>query len=219
MLVQLSKRRDGAGLLRCIRSDESVTWQKQARHAVFFALHDLTHFAVESTLGFEYGFFGLIAQGWNIQDTSGKGARGALTDEALEVEHIVGALDAERGASSVWTADEFNAHLSLHAAPSGRQSRFLTAGQLADIRSRRAQLFAQWSQLPSGETLELIFPSPVARPQVITAPTGQESVSRKRHPRRDNATPHQNAPSLSPAPTPDSLPPAQSAADAGKQHR
>jgi len=58
--IQITKRSDGGGVLRCVRADGSVTWQKQtARHAAFFALHDLTHFAVETTLGYRQGFFGL----------------------------------------------------------------------------------------------------------------------------------------------------------------
>jgi hypothetical protein len=45
--------------------------EKQHRNAAFFALHDLTDFAVESTLGFRCGFYGLAAQGWEIEDTTG----------------------------------------------------------------------------------------------------------------------------------------------------
>ena len=67
---EIVKRADGAGLLRCIRENGSVTWQKQSeRHAVHFTHHDLTHLAIETTLGYEQGFFGLIASGWNIEDT------------------------------------------------------------------------------------------------------------------------------------------------------
>ena len=87
MRVQITKKADGSGVLRCVRDDGSVTWQKQTdRHAAYFALHDLTHFAVETTLGFRRGFFGLIAEGWDIEDTSGKGARGSLPPEAGEAE-------------------------------------------------------------------------------------------------------------------------------------
>lgn len=79
MRVQITKKGNGSGVLRCVRAEGSVTWQKQTdRHAAFFALHDLTHFAVETTLGYRRGFFGLIAEGWEIEDTTGKGARGPL---------------------------------------------------------------------------------------------------------------------------------------------
>jgi hypothetical protein len=60
---------DGEGL-RCARADGSVTWQRQARQAAFFAPHDLPHFAVQSTFGHRRGFYGLIGQG---EDTTAKG--------------------------------------------------------------------------------------------------------------------------------------------------
>ncbi len=147
MLVQITKRVDGGGVLRCVRADGTVTWQKQDRHAPFFALHDLTHFAVESTLRIQRGFFGLIAEGWDLEDTTGKGARGPLPREALEVEGIVGLFDAERGSGAIWTADEFNQFAS----------RQLTVEEVAQIRARRSDLFKQWSALPPGQTLDLFY--------------------------------------------------------------
>ena len=109
MRVQITKKADGSGVLRCVRADGSVTWQKQTdRHAAFFSLHDLTHFAVETTLGYRRGFFGLIAEGWDIEDTTGKGARGPLPPEAGEAEQIVGIFSAERAGGVIWTVDEFN---------------------------------------------------------------------------------------------------------------
>ena len=148
-MIQIRKRADGSGLLRCIRPDGSSTWQKQERHAAFFALHDLTHFAVESTLGFQRAFFGLIAEGWDIEDTTGKGARGPLPAEAAEAERIVGLLDTERGGGVILAVEEFNEHTAMHRA--------LTADQLARIKARRAALFSQWFALSPGETLELQF--------------------------------------------------------------
>ncbi|HLJ47821.1 MAG TPA: hypothetical protein VKU01_17515 [Bryobacteraceae bacterium] len=155
--IQITKRADGSGVLRCSRPDGSVTWQKQKdRHARFFALHDLTHFAVETELGYRQGFFGLIAAGWDIDETGGKGPRGALPAETVEVERIVGAFDAERAAGTPWTAEEFNQHLALEGwAP----KRPLTAEDLLGIRTVRSRLFAQWSAVSPGESIELQFPT------------------------------------------------------------
>ena len=63
-----------AGVLRCTRQVSLVTWQKQIKHAAHFALHDLTHYAVATALGYCREFFGLIAEGGEIKDTTGKGA-------------------------------------------------------------------------------------------------------------------------------------------------
>jgi hypothetical protein len=159
LLIQITKRVDGGGVLRCVRSDGSVTWQKQeSRHAAFFALHDLTHFAVESTLGLRSGFFGLIANGWEIEETAGKSLRGPLPDEAREVEYIVGALDSELAAGAIWSAEDFNQQAAIHAASAGLpEPRPLTEEALKRVRARRAELFAQWRATAPGEALELRF--------------------------------------------------------------
>jgi hypothetical protein len=151
MLIQITKRADGTGVLRCIRDDGSVTWQKQnVRHAAHFSLHDLTHYAVETTLGTRRGFFGLIAEGWEIDDTTGKGDRGRLPPEAGYVENIVGMLDAERAGGAIWTSEEIHEFGSEAA-------RSLTSEQIAAIRSCRSQLIQQWAAVPPGGVLELTF--------------------------------------------------------------
>jgi hypothetical protein len=159
LTIQITKRTDGAGLLRCIRADGSITWQRQReRHAGFFALHDLTHFAVESALGFRQGFYGLITQGWEIDDTTGKGARGPLPDEAVEVEHIVGWFDSERASLTTGTAEEFNQYAAMQAASSGRRTpRQLSEDDLARVRELRGKLFSRWFALEPGATLDLRY--------------------------------------------------------------
>jgi hypothetical protein len=151
--IEIVKQPDGAGVLRCTRQDGTVTWQKQIKHAAHFALHDLTHYAVETTLGYRNGFFGLIAAGWNVEDTTGKGARGALPKEALEVEQIVGLFDAERGSGTLWTPEEFNQFAPRPlTAP-------LTAEAILGVRSARAALFRKWDEIIPGQKLELTFPN------------------------------------------------------------
>jgi hypothetical protein len=152
MRVQITKKADGSGVLRCVRADGSATWQKQTdRHAGFFALHDLTHFAVETTLGYRRGFFGLVAEGWEIEDTTGKGSRGPLPPEAGEVEGIVGLLDAERAGGVIWTVDEFNEFAAM------RETRRMTEDEIARVKKKRSELFRQWSAVAPGATLELQY--------------------------------------------------------------
>ncbi len=150
--IEITKRPDGAGALRCTRSDGSVTWQKQPRHAAHFALHDLTHYAVETALGYRRGFFGLIAEGWDIDDTTGQGTRGGLPAEALEVEQIIGLFDSERGSGVLWDSEEFN-----QFAP-----RTLTGTEIQSVHTLRAALFQQWFAIPPGQKVELKFELPVA---------------------------------------------------------
>jgi hypothetical protein len=152
--VQITKRPDGAGVLRCVRADGSVTWQKQTdRHAAFFALHDLTHFAVETTLGYRRGFFGLVAEGWDIEDTTGKGARGPLPPEAGEVECLVGLFFTEGAGGVIWPVDEFNEFAAMQI----KGARRLSADEIARVKKKRSELFQQWSAVAPGATLELAF--------------------------------------------------------------
>lgn len=147
-------------MLRCTREDGTTTWQKQeGANAAFFPLHDLTHYAVETELGIRDAFYGLVAQGWEIEETTGKSPRGALPEIALFVENVVGTLDTERGSGSRWTAAEFNDSCARFAANGGRAApRPLTDDELSLIRKRRAELFAQWSAVPVGQSLDLYFP-------------------------------------------------------------
>lgn len=148
MRVELERRAGDGRVLRCTRAGGSVTWQKHDRHGEFFAAHDLTHFAVESVLGARNGFFGLVAQGWQIEDTTGKGARGPLPEEAVAIERLVGMLDTERAGSTLWTAAEFNQ--SSGAPP-------LSDDQLHRIRARRSELLKQWNALTPGTAMTLLF--------------------------------------------------------------
>lgn len=158
--VRLTRRADGGAVLRCDRADGTSTWQRhEGRNATYFPFHDLTHLALESVLGFRHGFFGLIADGWDIADTGGKGARGPLPDEARLVEHLAGLLDRERiGGAAVLSAAEVRAQLGMHA-DAGRIGPVptITDAQLDAVRARASELRAAWAALPPGETLEVRF--------------------------------------------------------------
>src|SRR5438093_13641388 len=108
MKIQITKRKDGGTVLKCVRADGSETWQKvEGRQAQFFPFHDLTHYAVESELGVRDAFFDLIAQGWSIDETGRKRAEGELPEGAHFAENLVGTLDRERASLTTWTAEEF----------------------------------------------------------------------------------------------------------------
>ena len=157
--ICLTKHSDGGAVLTCVRDDGSTTWQRhRGRNAAFFPLHDLTHFAVESVLGVRRAFYGLIAEGWDIEDTTGKGSRGALPPEALAVERIVGLFDLERAGSATWSAAELNDQCCGPTVGAGaRLQGAITDDDLLRMRSRISELMAQWAMLPSGHTLELLF--------------------------------------------------------------
>jgi hypothetical protein len=159
VIIEFAKRKDGNTVLRCIRDDGSTTWQRnENQHARFFPLHDLTHYAVENELGFSRAFFGLIAAGWNIDETTGKSARGPLPHEALEAEHFVSSFMAEWNSQMEWSASDFNEQAATFAQSRRLPApRALTENELARVRNRFKELAAQWRDLPEGETLRLEF--------------------------------------------------------------
>jgi hypothetical protein len=158
LTIRIKKKADGSAALSCERRDGTVTWQRQdGAHGQFFPLHDLTHFAVETTLGHRRGFYGLLAEGWDIGDFGTPWPRGPMPLDAEPSELIVGFLDMERASGATWSADELNERLSTYGAHT------VTDEQVATIRTLRNSLFAQWTGLAPGSTLELPFSRSQAR--------------------------------------------------------
>jgi hypothetical protein len=167
LTIRLAKHSDGGATLTCVRADGSMTWQRQrSAHATFFPRHDLTHFAVETVLGYRRGFYGLVADGWNLGDFGAPWPRGPLPTDMDPAELLVGYLDAERasirGGASPLTAAELSAQVAdFYEARALGAPPTVSDEQLAAIRVRMAELFARWDALPTGDVLELQF---AARP-------------------------------------------------------
>jgi hypothetical protein len=160
LVIRMKKKTNGDAALSCTRADGSTTWQRQeGRLGAFFPLHDLTHYAVETTLGFNRAFYGLVAEGWDLTSFAEPGTKNRLPEEAGLAELIVGFLDVERATGVASTADDFNwkidTYLDAHGLPpTGFR---LTAQALGDIRRLRDELFARWRAVRPGDTLELSF--------------------------------------------------------------
>ena len=72
--VRLKRLTDGSAALSCARADGSLIWQRQSgSRGVVFPAHDLTHFAVESTLGYAQGFFGLLLRAGSLATSRRRG--------------------------------------------------------------------------------------------------------------------------------------------------
>lgn len=164
LLIRIKKKPDGSAALSGTRADGSVTWQRQdGKIGQVFPLHDLTHYAVETTLGFRSAFYGLLADGWNISDFGTPEMKPRLTAEALLAETIVGCFDLERMTGTQSTLDEINARVAEYAAENGLEPRPLTDEDVTRVRTMRSELFARWRALEPGEALELPFSRPPER--------------------------------------------------------
>lgn len=167
LLIRMKRATDGSSALTCVRVDGSVTWQRQlGARGRFFPGHDLTHYAVETALGYRRGFYGLITDGWDIGDFAAPWPRGPLPAEAREVEHVVGLFDLERSVGAPWTPDELRAEAARYAdaradARGDVRERIaipvLGDDDIARIRAARADVFARWMATELGGTLELPF--------------------------------------------------------------
>jgi hypothetical protein len=158
--IRLKRRSDGSAALTCEREDGSVTWQRQEGSlGMVFPSHDLTHYAVETALGYEHGFFGLVADGWDLSDFASPWSRGPIPAEALEVELIVGLLDMQRLMNANWTAEQLLEQGKLYVESRGKKAQLplLTDEMFARVLERRRDVFSRYAAIAPGETLELLF--------------------------------------------------------------
>ena len=165
MVIRIKKGADGRTSLSCTRADGTSTWQRQeGAQASFFPRHDLTHYAVETVLSRHRGFYGLVAEGWDLSDFGTPWPRGKLSKEANLVEMIVGFFDRERASGQIGAAAELNAELAAYSEENGLAApEAFTEDNLSLVRKKRRELFAQWEAVEPGDALELPF-DPAAPP-------------------------------------------------------
>ena len=156
LTIRLKKTPDAPPVLTGVRADGSATWQ---RSHVAFPVHDLVHYCVESTLGLRSAFFGLVAQGWNLEDFGNPWPKGPLPAEALFAENLVGEVWRAFVSKEPLSAKELNQRVSAHRAHQGfDMPRMVTDGELAEIHLRLGELALRWRTLTPGGTMELRFP-------------------------------------------------------------
>jgi len=167
MQLRFKKTRDGC-VLTCIRDDGSVDVQRSAQGA-FFALHDLLHYAVESTLGLRQAFLGLLGRGWDFHtfEDHDDPRYKSLPAEALLAEHLVAIL-SRQFSDRAWEdpalldlwAEEFNAELAVELTKADHPPYRASPAKLAAVCRRYLSMGSQWANTPVGEHLELEFPVP-----------------------------------------------------------
>ena len=156
LTIRIKKVPDGPPVLTAVRADGSSTWQ---RSNAAFPVHDLVHYSVESALGFRNAFLGLLAQGWELTDFGRPWPRGALPEEAVFAEAIVGEVWRCFLLREPLTAAELNERVAAHRKEHGLPLlRTVTEGELSTAVARLGELAMRWRSLPVGGTLELPFP-------------------------------------------------------------
>ena len=157
MTIRFTKGQNKPDTLTCRRDDGSCTWTALNLPAA----HDLGHYALETTLGCRHAFFGLLAQGWDIQDFGRPdpktGRKPTIPPEAIQAEALAGLLDMERRSAHPPAYGIFTEMLASACAGLGVPAPALDAAQLAAIRACHAALLRRWAETAEGMSLELDF--------------------------------------------------------------
>lgn len=145
--------------LRCIRLDGSETSTMMPRQGVL--PHDLIHYVVETTLGYDHGFLGLVAKGADIsfamEQTHDIGNQ-TVADQATHAEAVVESLQAQIW-SGCFDTDMFQAGLEGACDMRSRPVPDLSGVDVNNALYGGVMALGQrWQQLPYHASLELDMP-------------------------------------------------------------
>lgn len=136
--------------------------------------HDAVHFFVESELGLDRGFWGMIAAGLHpedVQEISKAGGHASATRGRVPDEDIVQMIQAERAVecfeADLWSGGTSGPETMRHAMEAAcSQSQVPTLrlddDSISNVRAHLCDLRARWSALPQGEAVTLDWSSPNA---------------------------------------------------------
>ncbi len=142
-------------MLHCTRENGSATWLPLTP---FFVIHDLCHYAVETTLGLRHAFYGMLAAGTDIRDFELPRDQRPfeLTPEALQAEQLVNLLVIEY--SQGWMENFLEELDQVNRMNNDRQQPVsLDEPTLEKIRVAFNMLTERWHSLSENESLVLNF--------------------------------------------------------------
>ena len=155
MQLRISKHLDKPHTLLYRRDNGTETWMASDE---FFVRHDLSHYAIEKTLGYRRAFLGMVNEGMDIRAFEDRNARSqmAISAEAGWAENMANLFLMETAQGVV---NDFNAVLTeaFVRIGAGVGPAYLSEEEIAAIRTLLKQLLTDWAALPVGETLVLEF--------------------------------------------------------------
>lgn len=160
MLARFTKGLPAAtgDMLTCVRTDGSTTWHEMPRQGIL--PHDAFHFVVESTLDWHDGFFGHVARGRSLADTTeklhGRSPEWSKNTQALQAEALIECLEAEQWSGAAGPA-EFAESLIRNCRRRGVPPPDITAEELERVRTALREFGAAWRPLSPGASLERTF--------------------------------------------------------------
>jgi hypothetical protein len=178
LTLRLTKGRDARDVVTFVREDGTRSWGRLTPDSA--PVRDLAHYVVESTLGLDKGFLGLIADGWDVAAFARPTAAAELPKEALWADAVAGLLSLEAMRGDMLAVDEFNAAVAettSRARPGYRPT--ISAAELADMRCALTRLRRRWDALPPGATVQLEFAPDCGLPVFDAADYGEREVLRR----------------------------------------
>lgn len=134
--------------------------------------HDLLHYAVESTIGTQGGFWGSLARGKtlaNLNDRTGAAMEGAGEMLGL-VEGTVGMMSGVIK-NGVPPADAVAAHRRYQEQLGQAPMPWFTEGFIAEVREKMRRLQGRWRATPYGRCVEILWDEAAADEPFAPRPT------------------------------------------------
>jgi hypothetical protein len=157
MKIIFRKHNDGKSSIHCIRNNKTETWMKTDN---FQVIHDLMHYAAETTLQIHGGFYSILNSGVdiNIFELPKEQRKFQMTREALFAETIVNLLTIEYNQGRF---PDFNAILAETCTKNNYPFMFpaVSKDEHDTILQLFEKLFYKWIQLKENNSLELEFPN------------------------------------------------------------
>jgi hypothetical protein len=152
MQIHISKKTN-RNSLTCIRADGSYT---RSDTGPSLPHHDLAHYVVESALDLKNGFYGMVSQGYSIQELSDKEVIKKLGPESWLAEIVTRTLQSFTGGAC--TAQQFSQLITTELNKAEHELECGLSPQAAEkMKSDFLKLLQAWQDIPDGESLELSF--------------------------------------------------------------
>lgn len=153
MKIVFKKQQNKAPTLHLTRVDGSETWMT-FKHS--FIQHDLVHYAAETVLDWQEGFYGLIEKGANLTDfdADNRTKRPELPLAAIQMEFIVNLLETEIYQKT--PLEDFNQQLLKNCEDANCLAPLpISDEKLKAIRATFSEINQQWRETAIGGELIL----------------------------------------------------------------
>ncbi len=146
MRIRITKEHGGHRLI-CTRRNGTHT---QSPVGSCLPYHELAHYVVEQELHLEQGFFGLINEGYTIEQLGGSSIIRTLPAEALMAEVLARKLQGLSNGAVAQSDFIADLEAELHRRPKG-----LTDARITRMLGTYVDLLHAWENVPESAGLEL----------------------------------------------------------------